>query len=127
MTTLTPSLTSDDLRARVVQQLHACSVPARAFDLLADVERMLYATHISAAQQTAFWTGLSQDLDLLIQQTTQLDFASEATPAPYAGAQPSTPVTLALKRTPKLTRPSPAQRIPTLELVTPLGSFGAGH
>jgi hypothetical protein len=73
VTTLTQPLTPDEYRAQVVQQLKACSEPARALELLADVETMLSATHISKALERAFWTGLSQDLDLLAQQATLLD------------------------------------------------------
>lgn len=79
MTTVSQSLTLDEYRAQVVQQLQACSEPARALDLLADVETMFNATQISPALQRDFWTGLSQDLDLLIQESTLSDPASEAT------------------------------------------------
>lgn len=75
MTTLNldQPLTLDEYRAHVVMQLKACAQPARAGELLADVETMLAATQTSPSLQKAFWRGFSQELDLLAQQATLLD------------------------------------------------------
>jgi len=72
VTTPTRPLTLDEYRAQVVQQLRACVDPAQALGLLADVEAMLAARRTSEALQRAFWTGFSQDLDLLAQHAALL-------------------------------------------------------
>jgi len=79
MTSLNQPLTLDDYRAQVVMQLKACAEPARAAELLSDVDTMLAATKTSQSLQKAFWRGFSQDLDLLAQRATLLDPDAAAT------------------------------------------------
>jgi hypothetical protein len=55
----------DGYRLQVLERLKASGVPARARDILSEVDVMLNASALSRPAQKAFWEGLSRDLDVL--------------------------------------------------------------
>jgi hypothetical protein len=65
-------LTLDGYRIQVLERLKGCQDPARARDLLAEVDLMLGASGLSPRAQQAFWQGLSTDLEVVAEESTKL-------------------------------------------------------
>jgi len=59
------TVTLEDYRIQVIEQLKAVRGAARAHELLAEVDLVLASSRLSPAAQGEFWESLRSDLDVL--------------------------------------------------------------
>lgn len=65
-------MTLEEYRIQTIEKLKACRDPARARDVLSDVDGMLVGSRISDTTRRLFWETLRNDLDVVTQESTAL-------------------------------------------------------
>jgi len=65
-------MTLEEYCIQVIEEIKACSNPARVGDLLSEVDGLLNRSRIGHHTRAAFWEALNNDLDVVGQESTLL-------------------------------------------------------